>query len=203
MRSVLSWVGSGFAGFLVVLTGCAGSLDLAGSALEDPAATLVAADIELANAEDRYADVAPAGRSMSPCVEVDEPSGPIRQAMLEALNQYRQENGLPTLIYSRRLEAAADGHVRDLWERGFFAHINPEGKDPGARAVAAGFCHQYVGENLAAGQNTVENAMRAWKNSPGHNQNMLEPLYIYVGLGHSIDPSGRHYWGQEFAYELP
>ncbi|MBI4580711.1 MAG: CAP domain-containing protein [Planctomycetes bacterium] len=137
------------------------------------------------------------------CLGLGEPEDATHQALLEALNDFRAANGLPPLVYSRRLEAAADAQVRDLYERDFFAHINPDGEPPGLRALDAGFCHEYVGENLAAGQKTVEAAQQAWENSPPHRQNMLEPHYRYVGVGVYQDPTGRMYWAQEMAYDLP
>ena len=70
---------------------------------------------------------------------------------------------------------------------------------PDGRAADIGI----VGENIAAGQTNVPAVMEAWKNSPDHNENMLEPDYSYVGMGYFVDPTGRQYWGQEFAYDVP
>ena len=137
------------------------------------------------------------------CVQAGQPSTPTQQEMLNALNLYRAQHGLSPLAYSRRLEAAINAHVRDLWARKFFDHVNPDGQEPGDRAVEAGFCHPYVGENIAAGQNSVQAVMQAWQNSPSHNENMLQPAYRYVGMGLFTDPTGRKYWGQLFAIELP
>lgn len=123
--------------------------------------------------------------------------------MLEQLNAYRAQNGLEPLIYSKTLEAAANAQAKDLFARNFFDHINPDGKDPGDRALDARFCHKYVGENIAAGQTSVTAVMQAWKNSPHHNENMLDPDYVYVGMGYYVDPSGRQYWAQEFAFDVP
>jgi len=183
--------------------GCAGCVDL----LPTPPAT---EDTTTNSADDASAGVATGVLSQTvtstdapACVDVGEPATPMHQAMFEALNEYRAANGLPPLIYSKTLEAAADAQAVDLWERAFFAHVNPDGQNPGQRAVAAGFCHEYVGENLAAGQNTLDKAMTAWKNSPGHNANMLQPAYVYVGVSYSVDANGRYYWAQELAYELP
>jgi len=141
--------------------------------------------------------------STSDCVAEGEPATEIRRAMLESLNLYRQQNGLRPLSYSNRLEAAISDHVRDLWERDFFDHTNPDGLGPSERALNAGFCHQYVGENIAAGQPTEQAVMVAWQNSPPHNDNLLEPDFAYVGMGYFVDPSGRKYWGQLFAFEYP
>jgi uncharacterized protein YkwD len=123
--------------------------------------------------------------------------------MLDVLNEYRINNGLQPLIYSRTLEAAADLHADDLWQRGYFAHVNPDGENPGDRALRSGFCTRYVGENLAAGQRSVARAMEAWINSPSHNTNMLQADYIYVGMGYSVDANGRQYWAQSFALAVP
>lgn len=178
--------------------GCAGPAELMPAQADADAAAniIVLADADVA-AEPAGAPVGPA------CVDIGQPGAPTQLAMLEALNAYRAEQGLTPLIYSKRLEAAANGQVVDLWQRGFFAHVNPDGLGPGERAVAVGFCHKYVGENLAAGQKSVGAVMTAWKNSPGHNENMLEPRYVYVGVSYSTDTNGRMYWAQEFAYDLP
>lgn len=137
------------------------------------------------------------------CVVITEPATDIQIEMLDALNAYRAEYGLEPLIYSKRLEQAISRHVQDLYNRQFFDHTNPDGKTPGDRAVDAGFCHVYVGENIAAGQVDVEAVMQAWKNSPGHNKNMLLADYVYVGMGYFVSPEGRKYWGQAFALDLP
>lgn len=137
------------------------------------------------------------------CADIGEPGTNVHQALFDALNAYRIENDLAPLVYSTTLETAADAMVADLYERNFFSHTNPDGDGPGDRALDAGFCHQYVGENIAAGQDTVSQVMQAWKDSPSHNLNMLEPDYVYVGMGYYTDPTGRRYWAQEFAYDLP
>ena len=138
-----------------------------------------------------------------PCIQTGWPRTAIHQELFEELNAYRAEHGLVPLVYSFVLEQAIEIHVADMWQRQFFSHTNPEGETPGDRAMRFGFCHHYVGENLAAGQRNVQQAIQAWKNSPSHNANMLEPGYAYVGIGYFVDPTGRPYWGQTFAYKLP
>lgn len=151
----------------------------------------------------READIAESEDPSDACVIPGKPATPVQRRMFRQLNEYRQEHGLEQLVYSKQLEAAAQVHLQDMCERGYFAHITPEGLTPGNRAMDSGFCHEYVGENLAAGQLTAKAALRAWDNSPSHQVNMLEPNYVYVGVGHFVDPvTGRQYWAQEFAYQL-
>jgi len=151
-------------------------------------------------------DIADTGGTLAaeePCLELGAPDTAIQSRLFTELNNYRVNHGLSPLVHSKRLEAAAQAHLSDMYERGYFAHVTPEGLEPGDRAMELGFCHRYVGENLAAGQRTVQAVMRAWDNSPSHQLNMLEPNYVYVGLGHFVDPiTGRHYWAQEFAYHV-
>lgn len=141
------------------------------------------------------------------CLGLGDPTDARHLEAFNALNTYRQNNGLGTLQYSLTLQNAADAHAKDMHERNFFDHTNPDGDGPGDRAVAAGFCHQYGGENIAWGQNandTVSEVMTAWENSPGHNANMLRDGFEYVGIGIYIVTDGAntfYYWVQLFAFD--
>jgi uncharacterized protein YkwD len=150
--------------------------------------------------ENPFAYAAPA--SSAPCEAIGIPVDTTHEAMFNALNTYRTNNRLPALAYSKRLEAAADAHALDMYRRRFFAHVNPDGEGPGERALRAGFCHSYVGENIAEGDGlpTVAQAQAGWAASPGHNANMLHEPYRLVGMGHYYDPvTGYHYLVQDLA----
>jgi uncharacterized protein YkwD len=137
------------------------------------------------------------------CASIGQPRTTTHRELFDALNNYRIASGLRPLFYSQTLEKAADHEAQDLWVRNFFSHSNPDGQGPGDRALEAGFCHKYVGENIAAGHTSVEQVMEAWKASPSHNANLLDPDYVYVGMGISTDARGRKYWAQEFAFDVP
>jgi uncharacterized protein YkwD len=177
----------------VVVCGC-GSVEL-------PGATDAVTDVSAENATTELESAA--SIPADDCLALGAPSDETHQAIFDALNSFRVANGLEPLVYSQRLELAANAHVKDLYERNYFAHINPDGENPGKRAVEVGFCHEYVGENIAAGQKSVEAAEIAWENSPSHRENMLQPQYRYVGVGFYRDPNGRMYWAQEMAYDVP
>jgi len=40
-----------------------------------------------------------------------------------------------------------------------------------------------MSENLAAGNADAQGTFTQWKNSPGHNLNMLSPSANYIGIG--------------------
>ncbi len=196
MRSSVMWFYRRFLLILILgLSGCGGSLD--------PTGTLPVVNDDATSGLDRTSDVASTIPDGSDCTAVGTPSTTTHRAMFDALNLYRIENDLTPLVYSVRLESVIQEHVQDLWARGFFDHTNPDGEGPSDRAIRGGYCHIYVGENIAAGQTNVPNVMDAWKNSPGHDANMKFTGYTYVGVGHFTAPNGRQYWGQLFSYDVP
>lgn len=133
------------------------------------------------------------------CEPVGLPDTTTQQQMLTALNAYRVSSGLSELIYSDTLEEAAQSHARDMYERSFFDHTNPDGDGPLQRAIAAGFCDpRLVGENIAFGYTSVSAVQAGWESSPGHNANMLNTEVVFVGMGHYLAPTGTRYWVQVF-----
>ena len=63
-----------------------------------------------------------------------------------------------------------------------------------------GVNYRFSGENIAAGQQSVVEAMADWMNSPGHRANILNNSYGRVGIGFTYADGGyRAYWAQMFA----
>lgn len=118
--------------------------------------------------------------------------------MLELVNKERKENGLKPLKMNKELQKVARTHSTDMFNRGYFAHVNPDGKDPFDRMSAAGIDFLVAGENLALAPN-VQLAHEGLMNSPGHRANILTPEYAEVGIG-CIDggPYGKMF-SQEFS----
>jgi uncharacterized protein YkwD len=116
------------------------------------------------------------------------------------LNEHRMANGLSALAWDPGLAASIQGHCQHMAQHSFFDHAAPESSVSsfGARARHCGA--NATGENIAAGQATAEAVMTAWKNSSGHNQNMLNARYTRVGIGEYHEPAARprRYWGQVF-----
>lgn len=139
--------------------------------------------------------------SVRVCVGLGTPRTVQHTDMFNRLNAYREVNGLARLAYSRTLETAADRYAVRLSIEDFFDHVAPDGSTPPDRAVEAGFCDRFVGENLAYGLNNLasaEAALQGFKDSPGHNENMLRPEWDYVGIGYfavpRFDGTGTEYW---------
>lgn len=90
----------------------------------------------------------------------------------------------PPLRWNSSLAAAAQEHSDDMSARKYFEHATPEGQRSGARATAHGYAWIAVGENIALGQNTTNEALRDWVSSPGHCKAIMGP-YLDIGMGAS------------------
>jgi uncharacterized protein YkwD len=105
-------------------------------------------------------------------------------------NQQRQRQKLAPLEPSAALADVARAHSRDMLERGFFDHRNPEGLSPRDRVVKRGLTFPIVAENIYSTRDgTTDPAELAalmvdgWMKAEGHRRNILEPRLKYLGVG--------------------
>lgn len=121
--------------------------------------------------------------------------------VFDLLNAYRAAHGLAALARDEGLDQAIQGHCHHMAIHPFFNHVAPEAEiaNPWTRAEMCGA--QAHGENIAAGQSSAADVMQSWRDSPGHNANMLNPNYQRVGIGAYAGEVGSpysFYWGQLF-----
>lgn len=111
-------------------------------------------------------------------------------------NTYRQENNLKPLQRNTELDAAAIIKVRDMFERQYFEHVSPSGKNSADLVSGVGYEYLWVGENLALGIFSSEkDLVDAWMASPGHRANILNPHFEEIGIGvEEGEYEGRHVW---------
>ncbi|MDM8008093.1 MAG: CAP domain-containing protein [Phycisphaerae bacterium] len=119
--------------------------------------------------------------------------------MLELVNNERTGRGLQPLTLNPILSQMADDYAKEMIECGFFSHLSPTGEGPGQRAVSAGYVFLAVGENLAGGQTTPEQAMADWmKSTEGHRENVLSPQWKEIGIAVRVGGEYGVYWVQEY-----
>lgn len=90
----------------------------------------------------------------------------------------------------------------DLATHTYFSHTDSQGRDPWNRMCQEGpYCYNtWKGENIAGGYTTAQQVFDAWKNSPGHNENMLGRSYVVMGLSRVNVPGSQYswYWTNDF-----
>ena len=110
------------------------------------------------------------------------PRPDLEAQMLERVNRERAAAGLRPLAPDPELTEVARRHSADMFARGYFAHVSPEGLSPFERMNRSGIVYRTAGENLALAP-TVQLAHTGLMNSPGHRANILQPAFGRLGIG--------------------
>lgn len=174
--------------------------DSAADALLDPAI----GELGLGHAPGPYRD--PGGRIVTHAwllILAETRITPVREpddGLLAAVNRARGGRGLPAVMSVAALTAAARDHAGDMVARGFFDHRTPDGHDVADRARRQRYAFRKIGENLAVGQSTPDEVVRAWTDSPGHAAVLYDPELREIGIGYLPGPlhqrpqTFRHVW---------
>lgn len=123
---------------------------------------------------------------------VTEPT--LKQLVTDGVNMERATRGIGALRYNLKLEQSAQAHAQDMFDRDYFSHETPEGERSGDRIKKTGYgvinaqecrCSYrvFLGENIAKGQQSVEQVVREWMESPSHRDAILSRDYKEVGVG--------------------
>lgn len=104
------------------------------------------------------------------------------------------------LTWNATLGTAAETHSRSMANNNYFDHKDRDGRTPGDRAELAGYSGQQIGENIAAGQDTVRKVVDGWVASPGHCANLMNPQFQELGAAYAVDPKSDSgiYWTAMF-----
>ncbi len=122
--------------------------------------------------------LAPPDSGMSP---VPTDLHPIEARVVERTNSQRARYGLPPLSVDPQLVSSARRHAAWMTNSRSLMHTS-----------------QPVGENIAMGQSSSAEVIRAWMNSSGHRANILNPGYTRIGVACYTTTGGAIYWCQQF-----
>ena len=120
-------------------------------------------------------------------------------AFVRLLNEYRASRGLAPVTATPLLNQVAYDHSLAMGTQRFFSHNDPSGGTPFTRMAAAGY-PSGVAENIAAGNAGAAATFQQWRNSPGHNTNMLSARARAIGIGRAYVANSqyRYYWTNVF-----
>jgi len=174
--------GCGAVAFLILAAGCQeqSTLPLGANGLNVPqsfAARLLLAD---------------------PCQDLSNKQAVVRD-MVKAVNAERAKQKQPPLRVNDTLSQLAEFYACRLVEGDFFDHVDPVYSSTlESRASDFGYAFLKIGENLAAGQESVDETITAWMNSPEHRRVMLDPTFTEIGIAVKNGGKNGPYWVQEF-----
>lgn len=110
------------------------------------------------------------------------------------VNEYRTANGLNPLRVIPLLQS--DAQTRAVEISSDFSHTRPDGSSY-ETVFSSSLVKNSWAENIAYGSSTPEEVMEQWKNSSGHNENILNSDMTHIGVGAYIS-NGTIYWVQLF-----
>ncbi len=123
--------------------------------------------------------------ALEPCL--DEPE---LQRAVERLNALRRQPApcapggaaMQRLSWEARLAASAVEQAREIALLDRLSHTDSRNRGLGLRLRSVGYAAAGAGENLAAGQSDIDDAIQAWLASPSHCANLMQPEYRDIGL---------------------
>src|SRR3954469_5062074 len=112
----------------------------------------------------------------------------------------------PPLAMNKKLLANARAHSRDMYNRNFFEHANPDGNDPFERMTLVGYTFVNAAENIAVGNSVAFHTAAVLEDDlmidtgiddRGHRTNLLDvsgdapppPVRREVGVGFFQNPT--------------
>jgi uncharacterized protein YkwD len=129
--------------------------------------------------------------------------------LLELVNQTRARprncgkvafRAAPPLRWNEALAEAARRHSEDMARFSYLSHDGRDGSNPAQRVGRAGYRYRAIGENIAGGQTSPEDALASWVSSPGHCANLMNSGFTEMGVAVAVDRRSKLgvYWAQEF-----
>ncbi|MCE4047337.1 CAP domain-containing protein [Bacillus sp. Au-Bac7] len=115
--------------------------------------------------------------------------------VVELTNAERAKQGLPALTLDTELSKVARAKSEDMSKNNYFDHTSPTYGSPFDMMKQFGVSYKAAGENIAKGQTTPEQVVKAWMNSEGHRANILSSNFTHIGVGYVADGN---YWTQQF-----
>ncbi len=107
------------------------------------------------------------------------------------------------VIWNDRLASAAAAHAQDMANNNYFSHESRNGDQIKERFAKAGygttgFQRYVIGENIAAGQQSIEQVNQELFKSETHCKNLMNPAFKEIGAY-----VYNYYWVEDFGGRYP
>ena len=101
--------------------------------------------------------------------------------IVKLVNEARAKEGLQPLTLDPLLRKGAQVRAEECVK--VFSHTRPNGTSYKTAISEAGVVSNYTGENVACGHSSAQQVVKAWLNSPGHRDNILNSNFTKIGVG--------------------
>jgi uncharacterized protein YkwD len=152
--------------------------------------------------------------------------GRLEKKIHDLINQERKKKGLANLSWNENLNYIARSYSRDMIERKFFSHNDPDGRSFIERYQAGGFvCKLRNGNETCLGAENIAqdnlyssvvyrngvtsyswnsedeiaaSVVKRWMQSRGHRENILTAYFKRQGIGVAVSDDGKVYVTENF-----
>lgn len=124
-----------------------------------------------------------------------------KNSLIQSHNEIRYNHNLNLLSANKSLNKAAQKHAEYMANENQLSHYGRYYSKVSDRVQADGYRFRGVAENIAAGQESINEVMDDWMKSMGHRKNILGN-YVDIGIGIAESSSGRIYWCVVFGRPL-
>ena len=126
------------------------------------------------------------------------------------VNDRREAAEIEPLVHSERVRLIARLHSKDMAERNFFDHKNPDGHGSSERHKSYDGCDntnenifQWVNLTTYDSEKIANEVVNWWADSSGHNTTMMSDYPTVTGVGVHVTEEGDLYVTQNFCREHP
>ena len=112
------------------------------------------------------------------------------------LNVYRAQYGLAPVRLNGMLTQTSQLHSDDQANMDDASHSSSDGTQLDVRVQRQGYNFSLAAENVASGQLSWERVFQAWKDSPGHNDNLLmaDATELGIAMTYKKDTEYKVFW---------
>lgn len=115
--------------------------------------------------------------------------------VIELINAERAKEGIPALQKDTTITNAADTRAKETVT--LFSHQRPNETSWITALIENNVFFSAAAENIAKGQTTPAQVVKAWMESPSHRQNIMNSNYNKIGVSCYVD-NNVYYWEQLF-----
>ena len=111
-------------------------------------------------------------------------------AARDMISIYRRNHGLATVAIDPQLQRVAQTQALAMASADQLSHTVRG--DLGTRLGSSGVPHSAAVENVSAGYHTLAEAFSGWRQSPPHDENMLNPRMRRMGIATAYAPGSKY-----------
>jgi uncharacterized protein YkwD len=120
-------------------------------------------------------------------------------AAAQMISAYRQAHGLSAVAPDPQLQTLAQAQADAMAQKNLLSH--EVSGTLTQRFDAVHLIKETAIENVSAGYFTLDEAVQGWRNSPGHNENLLKPGMKKLGIAAAYAPGTRYltFWALDMS----